>query len=938
MNGSFCGDALAGGVGRRPGLVGRLAEREILEQLVTSARSGQSRVLVVRGEAGVGKTALLDYLVTLASPWRIVRAAGVESESECAFAALHRLCAMLDDRVERLAGPQRGALEAAFGRQNPDGPDRFMVGMATLSLLSPVPGEQPLICVIDDAQWLDPASAQALGFAARRLATGPVALILALRQPVADQYFADPYFADPYFAELPQLTLPPLADEDAKSLLDARLTGPVDSGVRDRMLAEARGIPLRLLEAASAQAPEELAGGFGLPAAVAASDPAGAAIARQLDTLPQAVRLLLLIAAAEPAGSPVLVWRAADLLGVKAAPETSALTSAIMEFGAPLRFRHPLARSVVYWAASRAERQDAHLALAAGIDPRDDPHRHAWHLAHSSPGPDEDVAATLEALADSVAVRGGQAASAMFYEHAAIRTPNAPRGAKRALAAAAAKHLLGADGSALRLLAIAQAGPLDDLGRARANLLHARLTACRVLTGGACGLLSRAARQLEALDPVLAREGYRDALRAALSMGRLAGRSRLLEVATAVRSAWTSWAVAGRGPSADLAEGLAILITEGVTVGAPAVRRALREIGGESAGSAAPLPAQLELACCAAAALWDHEAWSRLSGLLVHEADRTGSLGVLPAALHHAAMARVVAGDFASAAALAGRAEAVAPAVDRPVGPYGSLALAAWSGAKAEIARLVAAVTPGMLARGEGQWLTAADWATAVASNGLGQYDQALAAAEEAADADELGLAAWSLAELVEAAARLGFPERAHDALDRLGELAKASGTDWASGLLARSQALVSEDATAEESYREAIVLLVRAGLQAEAARARLLYGEWLRRHRRRADAREQLRAAHQAFATMGAAGFADRARRELMATGEVVRKRAPETSLALTGQEAQIARLAADGLTNLEIGVRLFLSKRTVEWHLAKVYAKLAVRSRRGLRDALSK
>ena len=924
MNGWFKSDAHTAGVGRQPELVGRQAEREILMQLVTSARSGQSRVLVVCGEAGVGKTALLDDLVTQASPWRIARAAGIEAEAECTFAALHRLCAVLQDRMERLPCPQRSALAAAFGQRNPDGPDHFMVGMATLSLLSHAPGEQPLICVIDDAQWLDRASAQALGFAARRLATGPVALILALRQPFADQYCA----------EQPQLTLPPLADEDAKALLDARLTGPVDSGVRDRMLAEARGIPLRLLEAASAQSPEELAGGFGLPVAVAASDPEGTALLRDLDTLPRAARLLLLIAAAEPTGSPVLVWRAADLLGVKAAPEISAVTSAIMEFGAPLRFRHPLARSVVYWAASRAERQDAHLALAAGIDPDDDPHRQAWHLAHASPGLDEDVAATMAALADSVVTRGGQAASAMFYETAAIRTAEATHGARRALDAARAKHLLGADGSALRLLAIAQAGPLDHYGRARASLLHAQLMAGRNLADGACGLLLRAAQQLEAPDPVLAREGYCDALRAALARGRLAGRGDLLEVAAAVR---TAWAGAGRRSSADLTEGLAVLVTEGAAVGAPAVRRALSDIGGDPDSSAALLPAELRLACGAAQALWDHEAWSRLSGLLVQEAERTGSLGVLLAALHHTAMARVVAGDFTSAAASAGRAEAIARAVDQPADPYGSLALAAWSGDRAEIARLAGAVTPGMLARGEGRWLTAVGWATAVASNSLGQYDQALAAAEEAAaDADELGLAAWSLAELAEAAARLGFPERAHDALDRLGELAKASTTDWASGLLARSQALVSEDPTAEESYREAINLLDRAGVQAEAARARLLYGEWLRRRRQRVDAREQLRAAHQALATMGATGFASRARRELMATGEVVRRHVSETSLALTGQEAQIARLASDGLTNAEIGVRLFLSKRTVEWHLAKVYTKLAVRSRRELRGAL--
>ena len=520
----------------------------------------------------------------------------------------------------------------------------------------------------------------------------------------------------------------------------------------------------------------------------------------------------------------------------------------------------------------------------------------------------------------------------MFREHAALRTPDAARRASRALAAARAKQRGGARDSALRLLAVAQAGPLDDLGRLHAGLLSAQLSPAAPV---AAHRLVTAAARLEPLDPVAAREGYADALDAARSAGPLAGGNLLREVAAAVRVAPVA---AGCQPpdDDDLVSGLAVLITGGFAASRPALRRALGALS-DQAGPAAPGCARLLFGCRITRDLWDHATWRRLSGQLITAARRTGELDVLPAALHNGALAELLAGDFASAAAMASQADAVAQATGMAAAPYGSLALAAWSGAAATVERLITTVTPRMLARHEGRWLTAAAWATAVVSNGLGRYSDALAAAEEgAAGAVGLGLTAWSMAELIEAAARLGCPERAHGALGRLREIAAASESDWARGLLARSQALMTADDAAQQQYRTAIRLLDRAGVAAELARARLLYGEWLRGRMRRVDAREQLRAAHQALTAMGAAGFAARARGELMATGETVRRRVPETATALTAQEVQIARLAADGLTNPEIGVKLFLSARTVEWHLRKVYVKLGVSSRRRLREAL--
>ena len=915
--------ALAGDAPERR-LRGRRRECEMLDQLVTSVRAGRSRVLVLRGEAGAGKTALLEYLLERASGCRIARAAGVESEMELAFAGLHQLCAAFLDRLECLPGPQRDALSTAFNLQGGDTPDRFAVGLAVLSLLSEVAGERPLVCVVDDAQWLDRASAQALAFVARHLAAEPAAIVFAVRG-TGDEHD---------LAGLEELAVHGLTEGDARALLDSAVTGPLDERVRDRIVAETRGNPLALLELACGLTPEELAGGFGLPDALARPGRIEESFRRRLAPLPETTRRLLLVAAAEPVRDPVLVWRAADQLGVKVEAAAAAASAGLIESGGQVRFCHPLARSAVYRAASPTERQSAHRALAEATDADVDPDRRAWHRAHAAPGLDGDVAAELERSAGRARVRGGLAAAAAFCERAAELTPEPARRAQRALRAAQAKHQAGAPDAALRLLAMAQAGPLDELGRARAELLRAQLAGDPGRGRDASALLLKAAKRLEPLHLGLARDAYRDAFCAALTAGRLATRAGMPEVAAVARAVPS----APRPPRAPdlLLDGLAVMTTEGYAAGAPILRRALTAFRSKEACPEEGLR-WLPLACRVSHDVWDDESWSALSARLIELAREAGALTVLSAALRSGVGSQLLAGEFAVAASIAEEAEAVARATGNPAEPYGRLMLAAWRGQDAEARQLIAATTAQMMARGEGQWLTAAHWATAVLANSLGRYDEALAAAEQCSECpDELGLAVRSMSELIEAAARTGAHGRGTGALRRLVETTGAAGTDWALGVQARSRALLSDGESADRLYREAIERLGRTRVRVELARAHLLYGEWLKRENRRVDAREQLRAAHRMLTAMGAEGFAERARRELLSTGEVVRRYTAETASELTAQEAQIARLAGDGHTNPEIGIRLFISARTVEWHLRKVFTKLGVSSRKELRRAL--
>ena len=878
-------------------------------------RAGRSRVLVVRGEPGIGKTALLDYAIQSGSGFRVARAAGVESEMELAFAALHQLCAPMLDRLERLPDPQRDAVGVAFGLSAGNAPDRFLVGLAVLSLLSEVGEERPLLCLVDDAQWLDRASAQTLAFVARRLLADSVALVVATREPIEE------------FNGLPELLVEGLGNGDARALLGSALRVPLDERVRDRIVAETRGNPLALLELPHGLTSAQLAGGFGvldvpgLPGRIEERF-------RQRDAaLPAAARRLLLVAAADPTGDPALVWRAAARLGIGPEAATAAAADGLLAIGARVTFRHPLVRSAVYWAAPLGERRVVHRALAEATDPAADPDRRAWHRAQAAVGPDEEVAFELERSAGRAQARGGlAAAAAAFLERSAALTLDPARRAERALAAAQAKYQAGAFDAALALLATAEAGPLDEFQRAQADLLRGQITFASRRGSDAPPMLLKAARQFEPLDVRLARDTYLEALSAALFAGRLALGGGVPEVAQAARAAPRSPQPA-RAPDL-LLDGLAVLITDGYPAGVPLLKRALSAFRGEDVSMREHVR-WLWVACHAAIVVWDHETWHTLSARQVQLAREAGALAVLPMALTSLAAALVWPGDFAAAAALIAEAETLTEATGSQLPPYSALALAAWQGREAEVRGLIEANLTGVMRRGEGMGLANMQWATAALYNGLGRYEDALAAAQQAGEHPQELWSTLVLPELIEAAARSGKTASAADALRRLSETTRASGTEWALGTEACWRALLSDGEAAERLYREAIGRLGHSRLHVALARAHLLYGEWLRRQGRRLDAREQLRSAHEMFTEFGMRGFAERARVELNATGEHTRKRIAETHDDLTPQEAQISRLVANGATNAEIAARLFITRKTVEYHLHKVFRKLGVNSR---------
>jgi DNA-binding CsgD family transcriptional regulator len=903
----------------------RERERETLQELLETVREGRSRTLVVRGEPGVGKSALLEDVVEHTAGFRVAHAAGVESEMELAFATLHQLLAPMLDRLERLPGPQREALGTAFGLSAGGAPDRFLVGLAALSLLADAAEEQPLLCVIDDAQWCDHASAQALSFAARRLFADPIAMVFGTRE------------SGESLAGLPELMVEGLRDDDAHALLDSVIKAPLDEQVRERIVAETRGNPLALLELPRGLTPAELAGGFGLPNALPLSSRIEESFLRRLQPLPAQTQRLSLLAAAEPIGEPLLVWRAAGRLGIEGDAATPAADAGLLEFGARVRFRHPLVRSAVYRAASLRERQRVHEALADATDPEVDPDRRAWHRAQAAAAPDETVAEELEGSAGRAEERGGMAATAAFLERAAALTPDPARRAARALVAAEAKHQAGALDAGLRLLATAQAGPINELQRARVDLLRARIAYSQSRSSDAPPLLLRAAKQLGTLDVGLARETYLEALSAAQFVGHLAQGCGVLEVAEAARAAPPP----PQPPRASdlLLDGLAVLVSEGHEAGAPMLRRALDAFRSEGISREEQLR-WLWLACRTAIDLWDYETWDVLSIRLVELARDTGALAALPNALGLRMGVKLYAGDLAEAAELSQEQHAVAEATGRDLAPYSDVMLLAWQGREAEASEAFEATRREVMPRGEGIGLTLTQTMAAVLYNGLGRYEEALAAAEQTMERPEdlsSNPVNWSLVELIEAGTRSGHADRATSALEELTVRTRPSGTDWALGVEARSRALLSDREAADDLYREAIERLGRAGVRAELGRAHLLYGEWLRRENRRRDAREQLRTAHEMLTAMRLDAFADRAERELLATGETARKRTVETRDQLTPQEAQIARLARDGLSNPEIGSQLFISPRTVEYHLSKVFSKLDVSSRKQLDRVLS-
>jgi DNA-binding CsgD family transcriptional regulator len=903
-------------------LIDRDAERGTLDRFVTAIRAGESQALVVSGEAGVGKTALLDYLAANGSGCRISRTTGCQSEMELAFAALHQLCAPMLGSLQRLPAPQRDAVRTAFGMSSGPATDPFLVGLGVLSLLSEVAEEQPLVCLVDDEQWLDRASAQVLGFAARRLGAESVGLVFAARVPSSD------------IAGLPDLVVECLGETDARALLDVALTGPLDARVRDQILAETRGNPLALLELPRGLTPQELAGGFGLPSAMRLSGGMEENFRRRVDVLPDQTRRLLLIAAAEPVGDPALVWGAAARLGIGTEAAAPATEAGLVEFGMRVRFRHPLVRSAVYGSASPQERQQVHGALSGATDPERDPDRHAWHRAHAAAGPDEAVAAELERSAGRARARGGLAAAAAFLERATALTLDPARRTERALEAASAKVRAGAFDAARDLLAIAEAGPLSDFQQARIDLIGAELAFLTNRGSDAPPLLLKAARRLEPIDLELSRATYLQALTAGYFAGRLALGGGAAEVARAAANAPRP-PHPPRAPDL-LLDGLIAHHNDGYRAGLPILRKALNLFG-----TGMSVDEELRwhwVAGIVARYVWDDHSWDVLSDRHVRLARSVGALSELPVALNSRAFMLLFAGELAAAASLIQQLQPAIEATGSNRVPYSALGLAAFAGRQADAASMMDAIITDISLRGEGIGLTISEWASAVLNNGLGNYEKAVTAVERATDyLGEMITPPWPAVELIEAAARSGRTDMAADVLRPLAEFTTASGTDWALGIEARSRALVSEGDAAERLYRESIERLGRTRIRADLARAHLLYGEWLRRRRRRIDAREQLRIAHDMLDTMGMDAFAERARRELQATGETARKRNVATGdEQLTAQEAQIARMARDGLSNPEIAARMFISPRTVQYHLSKVFTKLGIESRTQLDGVL--
>ncbi len=912
--------------GRAPALKGRRGECDVLDRLIGAVRGGESRALAVRGEPGVGKTALLEYLVGQAAGCRVARTSGVESEMELAFAGLHGLLAPMLDRLERLPGPQRDALGTAFGLSPAPPPDRFFVALAVLSLLSDVAEEQPLICVVDDAHWLDAASAQALAFVARRLEAESVGLVFAARAPRDD------------VAGVPELVVEGLREDDARALLDSVLTGPLDARVRERIVSETRGNPLALLELPRGWTPAELAGGFGLHGAVPLSGSIEESFRRRLDALPAETRRLLQLAAADPVGEPVLVWRAAERLAIGTGAAAPAVEAGLLEFGSRVSFRHPLVRSAAYRSASLQERQEVHRALAEVTDPRVDPDRRAWHRAQAAPGPDEDVASELERSASRAQSRGGLAATAAFLERAAMLTPEPARRAQRLLVAATAKRDAGALDAALGLLVAVEAGPPDVLRTAEVEHLRGQIALEQQRGGDAARLLLSAARRLEPLNADLARETHLEALVAAMWAGDLDSPGGVLAAAQAARAA-----PPGQDPphAVDvLLDALAIRLTEGYAAAAPTLTRALELVLAPEVGTddvdRLPSLAGSRPSATVALELWDAESLHLLADRQAQVARDTGALVQLRLALNSGAANRILAGDLGSAALILEEDHLIAEATGNVPIAYTDMLLAVWRGREAPASELVEAALREAAARGLGRFVNFATYASTVLYNGLGRHDAARDAARRAFKGDHVGRDTLLLPELAEAASRTGDIALLRAGLERLSERTRVTPTDWALGIEARVRALLSDGDAADSLYRESIARLGRTRLRVELARGHLLYGEWLRRESRRTDAREHLRTAHDMLDTMGIEAFAQRAARELRATGETARKRTVETRDELTAQEAQIARLARDGLSNPEIGTRLFISRRTVEYHLHKVFAKLGISSRNQLHRAL--
>ncbi|OXM50472.1 AAA family ATPase [Amycolatopsis alba] len=869
--------------------VGRTSEISALGEVIAAAGKGSGGALVLQGEPGIGKSTLLAQAKQDASGFLVVEASGAEFETELPFAALHQLCVPVLGHLGELSARHREALQVAFGLVTGT-PDLFRIGLATLELLSCASRRSPVLCVIDDAHWLDDASSRALAFLARRIASEPIAMIFAVRTPGGG------------LDGLPGMVVEGLTDADARKVLEDGVS-MIDPRVRDRVVAEARGNPLALLELPKS-------GGFALPDTSSLPNRIERGFAARLAGLPDGARLLLTVASADPTGDPGLLWPAARELGV-AASAVVAEESGLVDFSTRVRFCHPLARSAVYLTAPAEDRRRAHRALAHVTDPAADPDRRVWHLAQAGTGPDDDLAAELARSASRAQSRGGVAAAAAFLERAAALSLDAGLRTEHTLGAVLAKLETGAVDAAAGLLTTVETGPLDELTLAKVDLLRGRIAFARHTDADGTDFMLRAAHRLAGPDPAWSRECFLDALEVSLVVGRASG-----VMDTVVDEARSAPPAAS---SPDILDSLILLTTEGHRAAVPVLRRILAD---RSMWTGRPA-----LATMITAELWDIETHAGIVDGLLETARETGSPHTLRLALAQVAVAAVFTGDLGKAMSAIAEEEAIADALGVPSLRYPRLHLTAMRGRRAEAAGLPSTAA----ALGSGQLIANVHWTSAVLHNGLADYPAALAAARRATEPGDLFLAGVALPELIEAAIRCGEHDSAAAALESLTERTTPSGTAWGLGVTAYARGLVTG---AEADYREAVERLAGSPVAPYRARAHLLYGEWLRREGRRRDAREHLRIAHELLSGMGMEAFARRAADELRATGEVARGRSGSGGDELTLQEVHIARLVATGATSKEVAARLFLSPRTVDAHLRNIFRKLGITSRRQLRD----
>jgi DNA-binding CsgD family transcriptional regulator len=903
-------------------LRGREDECSVLDGLLERAKAGASAAIVIRGEAGIGKTALLEHAVEAASGFRVVRSGGVEAELELAYAGVHQLCTPLLAGLDRLPEPQQDALRAAFGLAGGSPPDRFFVGLAVLGLLSDAAHERPLLCLIDDAHWLDRPSAQSLVFVARRLQAESVVLLFATRSGDDDE-----------LAGLPAIVVPPLSDADARALLTSIVRSPLDERIQERVLAEAEGNPLALLELPRGSDPAALAGGLAVPPGSPLAARIEESFTQRLSRLPEETQRLLWLAAAEPLGDPSLLWQAASLLGIPPAAAAPAEADDLLEIGIRVRFRHPLVRSAAYRAAPPGSRREIHGALAECVDAAVDPDRRAWHRAEALTEPQEDVAAELERAAHRAQARAGAAAAAAFMERSARLTPDTSRRATRALLAAEMELEAGSPDAAIGLLSLTEPHALDERDLARRESLRAAIAFVQRRAHDAPTLMAEAAKRAEPVDPALAVEICLSALQAAMQNADAKQRETVAEI-TGILSSIKR--VAPPTPTETLVLAQAQLILGGKrTEVAIAVQQALAAFDEGGDFTPAEEIRGLVFGFLHSFTLMDSEGSRSLAARAVKVGRDAGTLTALPITLELQAAVRVFTGDFQAARRDIEEAGELAAATGSVLDLESLSLLAAWQEPFAVARKTIESVTAKADARGEVSPYS--EYAASLMHNACALYDGAVAAALESIEHHSSGGSPFVQPELIEGAIRVGRQDLAGRALERLIELLEPASSSWARGVEARSRALLAESAgDAEELYQLAIWRLEQTPIRTDLARAQLLYGEWLRRERRRTDAREQLQAAHDAFRAMGAPSFAERASRELLAAGGRAAIARGMSRTRLTAQEAQIAQLARDGLSNSSIGAQLFISPRTVEYHLHKVFSKLDISSRGELVSAL--